>query len=352
MLHLWHNEPEGTTVYSGERTPTRDDLEELVSASTPGKLRRFRDAWLPFTSWEGKREEPFLGYDLLSVSDTRTLMLIVLELKRMVDENDCTKEAYERLGLLFGTDSRASQQTAHLRYLMSSHSLAWYLRSINSCEWHEANSLSNFLMDEETRAGSIRQGYIDEEDRLVAPIVCVSYLPGRIIQENGYHLPGQEEEVSRLEPSGTYPVFSASANCPDGSDPYSHELAYGLMDDIFATTLGGVSVDTYRGQLTAMADTVFTYFWLCLSESFRDARVGICRTCGLPIIVSGERGAKRLYCNDGCKRKYKRAQRFARLVNEQDMDYVAATKDAGIAAATAIRIMERNGITVTPPKGA
>ena len=68
--------------------------------------------------------------------------------------------------------------------------------------------------------------------------------------------------------------------------------------------------------------------------------------CGLPVIAIGERGSKKQYCSDSCKRKYKRAFRFASLVNDGGVDPALAAKEAGISQATALRMLERNGIEV------
>ena len=71
-----------------------------------------------------------------------------------------------------------------------------------------------------------------------------------------------------------------------------------------------------------------------------------CNQTAFAIIVTGERGAKRQYCNSTCKRKYKRALKFASLVNDEGMDLQDAAKKSGMATTTAARILERNGIYV------
>ena len=126
----------------------------------------------------------------------------------------------------------------------------------------------------------------------------------------------------------------------------SVDRAYFFIDNIIGDCIQGLRIETRDGILAPKADTNFTSLWLCLSDSFRESRVTACKTCGLPIIVSGERGTKRLYCNDTCKRKYKRALKFASLVNDDGMELQDAAKESGMAAATAMRILERNGIRV------
>ena len=119
-----------------------------------------------------------------------------------------------------------------------------------------------------------------------------------------------------------------------------------LIDMIIRPCIQGLRIQTRDGILAPQADTNFTSFWLCLTETFRDSRVTRCKACGLPIIVTKERGSKRQYCNDTCKRKYKRALRFAHLVNEEHMNLKEASAAAGIAVTTAERMLSRNEITI------
>ena len=121
-----------------------------------------------------------------------------------------------------------------------------------------------------------------------------------------------------------------------------------VADAVIKPFLQGVRMQTAKGVLAPFADSRLTSLWVCLCESFREARIGACKGCGPPVIAIGERGSKRQYCSDSCKRKYKRALRFASLVNDGGVDPALAAKEAGISQATALRMLERNGIEVNP----
>lgn len=125
-----------------------------------------------------------------------------------------------------------------------------------------------------------------------------------------------------------------------------------FIDSIIRPCIQGVRFETRDGILAPKADTNLTLLWLCLSDGFRESRVTACKTCGLPIIVIGERGTKRLYCNGICKRKYKRALKLASLVNDEGMDPQAAVKASVMAAATATKSSTATASTLTPPNRA
>ena len=159
-------------------------------------------------------------------------------------------------------------------------------------------------------------------------------------------MPGQEGRAAALEDDGRYPVFPFSSGELTLEGSYSAERALLLADAVIKPFLQGVRMQTAKGVLAPFADSRLTSLWVCLCESFREARIGACKGCGLPVIAIGERGSKRQYCSDSCKRKYKRALRFASLVNDGGVDPALAAKEAGISQATALRMLERNGIEV------
>lgn len=151
-------------------------------------------------------------------------MLIVLRLRHMVDEGTHTQEAFEQVGVSFETSARGAAPGAHLHYLMLSDQLAHYLRTTNGCEQRERDFLASCQVDQDTWESMVRDGRIDANGRITAPLESVSYLPGRIIVERAYHLPQQQEQASLLDPDSLYPIFSLTVNCGDDG-PSSQELA-------------------------------------------------------------------------------------------------------------------------------
>ncbi len=347
LFHQWidFNEEEGT--YRGVKTASQDTLEELIAADTDKKLREFTAQWFPFMSVWKSWERPDFEEEVKAASDTRDLMLLVLELKRMADEDDCSREAFERLGVAFSRGGTEKHEQAFMYYLASSDSFSKYIRATNHCKEGEKRLRKQFAeMIEREYPPEEAEAMGDPDDDFFATYVALGYASKERIEDDHLYLKGQEERVSGLNPEGKYPVMSFFGGNFGKSISCSKDRALWFIDHIFRPCLQGVWIETEDGILAPKADTNFTSLWVCLADSFRESRVTACKTCGLPIIVSGERGTKRLYCNDTCKRKYKRALKFASLVNDDGMDLQDAAKASGMAAATATRILERNGIYV------
>ena len=338
------NEEEGT--YKGTRTPSQETLEELIAADTDKKLREFTAQWFPFMSYIKSWERPDFDDEVRAASDTRDLMLLVLELKRMADENDCSRESFERLGATFSRGGTEKHEQANFHYLASSESFSNYIRATTHCEKIEKSFVEHYADNVMAKQQMIDDGYLFEDGSVYCPFATLSYASKEMILEDHLYLCGQEDKAERLDPDKRHPVMRFFGGNLGKSISCTEERAYFFIDSILRDCIQGLRIETDYGILAPKADTNFTSLWLCLSDSFREARVTACKTCGLPIIVTGERGAKRQYCNSTCKRKYKRALKFASLVNDEGMDLQDAAKESGMAATTAARILERNGIYV------
>ena len=342
----WIDFNEEQRTYKGTKTLSHETLEELIAADTDKKLREFTAQWFPFMDIWKSWEHPDFDEEVNAASDTRDLMLLVLELKRMIDEDDCSRESFEKLGTEFGRGGTEKHEQAHLHYLASSNSFSRYIRANRHCESVEQSFIEHYSDNHMARQRLIDDGYLDEDGNIYCPFATLTYATKELIEERHLFLKGQEERVKSLDPDGRYPVMNFFGGNLGRRISCSVDRADFFVDNIIGDCIQGLRIETRDGILAPKADTNFTSLWLCLSESFRESRVTACKTCGLPIIVSGERGTKRLYCNDTCKRKYKRALKFASLVNDEGMELQDAAKASGMAAATAMRILERNGIRV------
>ena len=320
-------------------------VDNLILADTPAKLRAFAVEWFPLLERGLPKDGTALDETLKLASDTRDLMLIVLELRRMVDEDSCSREGFERLGVKFEPHAGGECESATLYYLASSKMLADYVRDTCRCEEFErffVEQLGNMEVDPRYLADL---GYLDNAGNVYCPLVG-SYAPGWLVKKDELFVPGQEERASALENDGRYPVFPFPTEKLTVEGSCSPERAFLIADAVIKPFLQGVRMQTTKGILAPYADSRLTSLWVCLCESFREARIGACKGCGLPVIAIGERGSKRQYCSDSCKRKYKRALRYAALVNGEGVEPAAAAKEAGIAQATALRMLERNNIEV------
>ena len=320
-------------------------VDDLILADTPTKLRTFTAQWFPLLQYGLPTDGSGFEETVKLASDTRDLMLLVLELRRMTEEDDCARGAFERLGTRFEASSDGSCENATVYYLSSSKMLADYIRTTCRCADFERFFIEQ-MREQDVDSRLLRKwGYLDSLGNTYCPLVG-SYAPGWLVKKESLFMAGQEGRASALEDDARYPVFPFSTGELLVEGSYSAERALLLSDAIIKPFLQGVRMQTAKGVLAPFADSRLTSLWVCLCESFREARVGACKACGLPVIAIGERGSKRQYCTESCKRKYKRALRFASLVNDGGLDPSAAAKEAGIAQATALSMLERNGITV------
>lgn len=263
----------------------------------------------------------------------------------MAEEGDCARGAFERLGVRFEETPGGVCEDATIYYLSSSRMLADYVRVTCRCAEFERFFIEQMRERDVDPELLEKWGYLDDSGNVYCPLVG-SYAPGWLVKEERLFMSGQEDLASGLEDSGRYPVFPFKTGELLAESSCSAERALLLSDAVIKPFVQGVRMQTAKGVLAPFADSRLTSLWVCLCESFREARVGACKACGLPVIAIGERGSKRQYCSDSCKRKYKRALKFASLVNESGMDPVQAGRKAGIAQATALGMLERNDIHV------
>lgn len=86
-----------------------------------------------------------------------------------------------------------------------------------------------------------------------------------------------------------------------------------------------------------------TALWAQLRESATKGRIGRCRTCGAPFIAGKERGRRRAYCSDSCKRKYLRTIKVLEDI-EGGKDPMQAAKGRSISIKSVADIAEQNGL--------
>lgn len=303
------------------RVPTQDDLMELLRADDDERLRGFARKWSPFMRVPISLLPVDDEEELQAVRDTRELMLLVLNIKSLLDKGTCNREELRKIGV-------------HVDQV-----------SDTRCEYSVVSLPSGPGLPDwvEGRKGGLRGA--DDCTRLdphfwKAP---VSERSGSEIKQLGLHLPGQEELAESLEDRKEYRVleFSEAVRPEHADDRY---FASWIMDDVMQVFLESISTYVEIGIVRHAAGCNMVSFWLLVSEQFETSRVQICKACGLPLFSSAERGAKRLYCDLNCERKFRRAKQFRKLVNEEKTPKAEAGRKAHIAPSTAERILARNSL--------
>lgn len=74
------------------------------------------------------------------------------------------------------------------------------------------------------------------------------------------------------------------------------------LDNLFAINLVDVATVTEGGSIRQECSSAYSAFWLLLSHELSGGRAMKCAACGKPLIASGERGMKKRYCSDACRK--------------------------------------------------
>lgn len=309
-----------------QSAPTQDDLDELIHADSGKKLLGFAEKWTPFTKLPMMPFPPDIKEEIRAISDTRDLMLLVLRIKSLLDNGCCSCDALREIG--FRIDQVSETRCEY--------GVVCLPISTGLPEWVEERSQARYYGD---YASSV----------MPPPVSRISEYTGEEIKRLGLHLPWQEELAESLDDSERHKVFEFGIAVPPEhvESPYN---ASWIMDEIMGLFLEHLSTFVEGGVVGHRAGCNMLSFWLLVSERFETSRVQLCRSCGLPLFATAERGAKRLYCNEKCERKFRRAKQFGKLVNEEGATRAEASKRASIAASTAERILLRNGLPLRPAK--
>lgn len=74
------------------------------------------------------------------------------------------------------------------------------------------------------------------------------------------------------------------------------------LDNLFTINLVDVVTVTEGGTIRQECASAYSAFWLLLSHELGGGRAMKCAACGKPLIAIGERGMKRRYCSDACRK--------------------------------------------------
>ena len=138
--------------------------------------------------------------------------------------------------------------------------------------------------------------------------LCLEYTN---IAESGYSVHLREGVEKSLDDDGTprrctedgigLEFYLLNERFPDTSEGY-REAARTALDNLFSINLADVKTVTVNGMIQQECNSVYSAFWLLLSREFEGGRAMRCEACGKPLVVYGERGNKRRYCSDACRK--------------------------------------------------
>lgn len=74
------------------------------------------------------------------------------------------------------------------------------------------------------------------------------------------------------------------------------------LDTLIQINLADMAVTAKNGSITLRFFSQYAAFWYHLVRKLEEGRALRCKACGKPLITWGERGKKRLYCGDACRK--------------------------------------------------
>lgn len=78
------------------------------------------------------------------------------------------------------------------------------------------------------------------------------------------------------------------------------------LDSLFRITLWDVTTLTREGAISQRANSVYSAYWYHLARGLEGGRAMRCKACRKPLIAFGERGKKRVYCSEACRKWHQR----------------------------------------------
>lgn len=96
--------------------------------------------------------------------------------------------------------------------------------------------------------------------------------------------------------------------CTDDADGRAEVAAF-ILDALMSVHYCNIRLVFRNGLEVKYCGCLLSSLWHCLSESLRAGRSLRCESCGIPIISFGERGRKRRYCSDACRKRAERARK-------------------------------------------
>lgn len=256
---------------------------ELINATTEKEVetlsRRFAFDFLPSSP------SSMLRATAEDVRHARSIFLLALSLRGLLDNNECSIENVEELGFEVEYLNRLFDPEKDID-----------IQLFAPKQWeHYANECS---ATKET-AEQVRFSICFEMQG------SSTYLPflNRAIDYEQWGLKVDPfAGVSSGVPNTTECFFLSSPCSPIGTE-YQREQVRAMIDKLFTIHLFDVRTVSVDGGLEAQkSHSVLSSIWLSAMQRFTEGRAGRCAVCGKPFITARERGKIRKYCSGTCSK--------------------------------------------------
>lgn len=317
---------EAPSYKSKVELPGYSAIDRLIHADTNHKLKSFMDKW----------PNLFNTVEYHSTMDTykdvRDLLILAMNLKSLVDGEECTKDNLVNLGFFFD-----------------------YFDSMINCA-NKPLPLGSGEVQMESKV-SLRSrdygSYLQKASWDVSTPISANELSGaedfprKIVDSMHEDRPilGWPENDLQQHEENVY-IFHLYAGPFDNIESGFKQLAKQALDELVTLHFFDVRAYLWNGEIAFQSSSVLSGLWISLASGFSEGRADTCMACGKPFIAFGERGNQRLYCSSACNKKYQRYKRFESLML-QGLSPLEAAKKAGINLDTALKIKKNN--QPTPP---
>jgi hypothetical protein len=281
-------------IFDDHGSPDFSTLNEFVLADTDKKMAEFAREWQPLFYYAGgeyvafpmfsARYGEFHGTTLADYKDARSVLVLAMSLRALLDNDGCTIENLRRLGMEFDHFDAGD----------------WFgigVEDIDSYQLNHRRSLHGRNYFEYLRGATEDLNTPVDECELVGVFEWDKYMRERWNSET-------HEQSLKLdtEENSNAVLYLATVGFPNNHDGL-RRLVKQALDEIITVHLYDIRTTTINGGSEyRKCGSLLSSLWYCMVRSFEGGRAGRCEVCGRPFVSKGERGKPRKYCTSACSK--------------------------------------------------
>ena len=263
------------TAFTGVYEDIPNDIcEQFEQIEQTGCWQTFFDETNIFPDW--LHNDPLAIHDYYDVRNTLYLMF---RLRCLSENANVTDKDLEDVGMRFyreADDDGCSYSFPNLTFPITGKAYVRYLASLLNEEMRDA-----FEWPYDKIPEIVHQGMFGPNARL--------------FEEGLYH------HLIKKEDGVTFHV-SHKMGYDDSMGKSNAEYARIMLDELCNLHLKDIEVATDNGMLFQRCKYGLSALWMAYCDKLSQGRVTTCQACGKPIVATGERGQKRQYCDDTCRK--------------------------------------------------
>ena len=281
-------------LYEYHQMPDADTLDALIHADTDKKLSQFADKWQPLFYYAGNEyiafpptsgeHGEFHGTTLDDYRDARALLVLAMNLRAFLDNDEYTIENLEHIGLVFDHFEANDKKTG------------WY-EDDDGLQLNHRRSLigKNYFVYLDGASGDLNTPLNENE------LIGVSRWEKDMREWWNNTAPDHALKLSTEEENDGI-FYLATIAFPNNRDGL-RLLVEQALDELITVHFYDIRTTTTNGgHEYRRCGSLLSSLWYCMVQSFEGGRTGRCEVCGKPFISKGERGKPRKYCSSACSK--------------------------------------------------